>query len=57
MSFWIVAHNVISPLGSTSGENYTAIHDGKTAIKNIGAGQIGSAIQKALLPALHYEID
>ncbi len=53
--FWIVAHNVISPLGSTSEENYTAIQKGRTAIKSIGISQIASAIQKEMFPLFSFK--
>ncbi len=50
MDFWVVAHNVISPLGVTTQENYAAIQKGKTAIKTNQAGQTVSAIEPDFLP-------
>ncbi len=53
IDIWIVAHNVISPLGVTTQENYAAIQKGKTAIKTNQAGQTVSAIgADMLLPFL-----
>lgn len=55
MASWIVAHNVISPLGFTSKENYAAIQAGKSGIEKNDVGQTTSVINKDKLPSFSFD--